>query len=64
VCGICGSELRGVMYTGANSHLLDMKRDVSKSKGSFEFVSDLYENGELVWCYFVRKPRVRFGEEW
>lgn len=62
VCGICGSELRAVMYTGCNVNLVDMKHDVSKSKGSFEFVSDLYENGELVWTYSVRRWS-GFGEE-
>jgi hypothetical protein len=61
LCGICGGELRPVMYTGANACLVDMKREISKSKGSFEFTSDLYENGELVWTYSVR--RVRFGED-
>jgi hypothetical protein len=55
VCGICGAELRRVMYTGRNVNLVDMKREISKSKGSFEFVSDLYENGELVWSYCVRR---------
>jgi hypothetical protein len=61
VCAICGQELRSVMYTGHNMNLVDMKREISKSKGSFEFTSDLYENGELVWAYSVR--RVRFGED-
>jgi hypothetical protein len=55
VCGICGAELRRVMYTGRNVNLVDMKREVANSKGSFEFVSDLYENGELVWSYCVRR---------
>jgi hypothetical protein len=63
VCGICGSELRPVMYTGKNSCVVDMKREVANSKGSFDFVSDLYENGELVWTYSVRRGRSRFGED-
>jgi hypothetical protein len=62
VCGICGSELRGVMYTGRNACLVDMKREVCKSKGSFDFISDLYENGELVWTYSVRRWS-RSGED-
>lgn len=63
VCGICGTELRRVMYTGRNVNLVDMKREISKSKGSFEFVSDLYENGELVWSYYVRRAPWRSEEE-
>jgi hypothetical protein len=63
VCGICGAELRCVMYTGRNVNLVDMKREVSTSKGSFEFISDLYENGELAWTCCVRRARSRFGED-
>lgn len=63
VCGICGGELRAVLYSGANAHVISLKAEVAKSKGSFDFVNDLYENGELVWSYVEVRYRSRFGEE-
>jgi len=63
VCGICGGELRPVLYTGANANLISLKAEVAKSRGSFEFLNDVYENGELVWSYIETPYRSRFGEE-